>query len=67
MTPGEFKEARQKLGLSLSEAARILDVDPRTIRKWEAEAGTNARPPNPTAARVMEWMLAGWRPPQWPA
>jgi DNA-binding transcriptional regulator YiaG len=67
VTPAEFKEARRKLGLTLSQLAGILDVDPRTVRKWEAEEGTNARPPNPVAARVMQWMLDGWRPPQWPA
>lgn len=67
MTPTEFKEARRKLGLTVSDVANILGVEPRTVRKWEAETGTNARPPNPTAARVMLWMLDGWRPPQWPA
>ncbi len=65
MTPAEFKQARHSLGLSASELGRVLNTDPRTIRKWEHEDGT--RPPNPVACRAMEWMLAGWRPPQWPA
>lgn len=65
MTPSQFKQARHELGLSASGLAGILGVDPRTIRKWEQE-GT-ARPPNPIACRVVEWMLAGYRPPQWPS
>ncbi|MEO0830738.1 MAG: helix-turn-helix domain-containing protein [Pseudomonadota bacterium] len=66
MTSDEFKEARLKLGLSLSQLAAILATDPRTIRKWEATSGTNARNPNPVAAQAMHWMLAGFRPPEWP-
>ena len=67
MTNEEFRAGRHKLGLTLSELGRVLNVDARTIRKWEApnEAST-ARSPNPIAARVMQWMLDGWRPPEWP-
>jgi DNA-binding transcriptional regulator YiaG len=65
MTPTEFKEARRKLGLSAADLGDILNTDPRTIRRWEDESGT--RPPNPIACRVLEWMLAGYRPPQFPA
>ncbi|WP_413697777.1 helix-turn-helix domain-containing protein [Pseudovibrio sp. SPO723] len=67
MTPLEFKSARRKLGLSQSQLASVINVDSRTIRKWEAETGGSARPPNPIACRVMQWMLDGYRPPQWPA
>ncbi|WP_102867900.1 helix-turn-helix domain-containing protein [Pseudovibrio exalbescens] len=66
MTPSEFKSARRKLGLSQSQLATVINVDSRTIRKWEAEAGGSARPPNPIACRVLQWMLDGYRPPQWP-
>ncbi len=66
MTPQEFKAAREALGLSASQLGTILSTDPRTIRKWEAEHGGSARPPNPIACRVLEWMLAGYRPPEWP-
>jgi hypothetical protein len=65
MSPIEFKAARRKLGLSASDLGRILNTDPRTIRKWEDESGT--RPPNPIACRVVEWMLNGYRPPEWPS
>lgn len=67
MTPHQFKQARHSLGLTLSQMAHILDVDPRTIRKWEADHGGSARPPNPIACRVVSWMLDGYRPPEWPA
>ena len=66
MTSEEFKQARLKLGLTLSELGAILSTDPRTIRKWEATSGTNARAPNPVAAQAVRWMLDGFRPPEWP-
>ena len=62
MTPAQFKEARHALGLSVARLARILNVDPRTVRRWEADDGT--RPPNPIACRVMEWLAQGFTPPQ---
>ena len=67
MTPTEFKEARHELGLSIQEFADIANSNPDTVRKWEMdEERSTARPPNPVAVRVMEWLKAGWRPPQWP-
>jgi DNA-binding transcriptional regulator YiaG len=62
----EFKAARVKLGLTLSQLGVILNTDTRTIRKWEADPSlSTSRSPNPIACRVLEWMLAGYRPPQW--
>lgn len=67
MTPQEFKEARQTLGLTQSQLGRILDTDPSTIRRWEMNVDrSTARPPNPVASQVMRWMLDGFRPPEWP-
>lgn len=67
MTPEEFKAARNALGLSISQAAHILDVNTSTLKKWEmpSAASTSAKV-NPTAVRAMRWMLAGFRPPEWP-
>ena len=62
MTPQEFKTARETLGLSVPELSFILDRQERTVRKWEDEH--DPRPVNPMAARVMEWFLAGYEPPQ---
>lgn len=68
MDPDEFKAARHRLGLTVRELGRILDTADTTVRKWEApEGATTARAPNPVAAQVMRWMLAGFRPPEWPA
>lgn len=64
MTPQKFKEHRYDLALTQEELGRILNVNPRTIRKWETDDGT--RPVNPIAIRVMQWMLNGYRPPEWP-
>jgi DNA-binding transcriptional regulator YiaG len=43
MTAGQLKEARQKLGLSIKDAARIFKTPERTWRAWETETGQNAR------------------------
>jgi DNA-binding transcriptional regulator YiaG len=59
MTPQQFKEARQSLSLTQSQLGDILDVNKRTIRKWETLEGPNARQPHPTACRVMQWILDG--------
>ncbi|MEM7295817.1 MAG: helix-turn-helix domain-containing protein [Pseudomonadota bacterium] len=67
MTAGEFKEARISLGLSQAQLGVILNTNPATIRKWEAEEDrSTSRAPNPVAVRAMHWMLEGFRPPEWP-
>lgn len=67
MTSNEFKEARRNLGLTQSQLGAILDTAPQTIRKWEmGEDRSTARSVNPIAARVMQWMLNGYRPPEFP-
>jgi len=67
MTPAEFKQARESLGLTLAELGHILDTSPTTIVKWEMPpTNSTARKPNPIAVRVMRWMLGGFRPPEWP-
>jgi len=67
MTPEQFKEARQSLGLTQYQLGAILDTNPSTIRKWEMSDERNtARKPNPVACQVVRWMLDGFRPPEWP-
>ena len=67
MTPEQFKEARQSLGLSQYQLGEVLNTNPSTIRKWEmAGDQSTRRSPNPVACRVMRWMLAGFRPPEFP-
>lgn len=36
MTPAEFSAAIAALGLSQLAAAEVLEVDPRTVRRWVA-------------------------------
>lgn len=67
MTPHEFKQARHKLGLTSSQLAKLLGVEPRTIRKWEASPElSTARPPSPIAVKAVGWFLNGFRPKGWP-
>jgi hypothetical protein len=67
VTPDQFKAGRRSLGLSVYELGRILNTAPDTIRKWEMlEARSSGRSVNPVAARVLHWLLAGYRPPEWP-
>ena len=64
MEKQEFKEARKKLGLSQRALAIILNSNHRTVQRWED--GEDSRPVNPIAARVLDWLLKGFRPPEWP-
>ena len=67
MEPEDFKAARRRLGLTQAELAHVLGTTPQTVRKYEMPADrSSARGVNPIAARVMRWLLDGWRPPEWP-
>ena len=67
MEHDEFKAGRRRLGLTQKQLGQILDTAPTTIRKWEMpDDNSTARGVNPIAARVMRWMLAGFRPPEFP-
>lgn len=35
MHPAEFKTLRESLGLTISTLVKVIDVDERTLRKWE--------------------------------
>lgn len=68
LTKEEFKAGRKSLGLSVYQLGHILNTTPDTVRKWEMPDYRNtARGPNPVAQRVLQWMLDGYRPPEWPA
>lgn len=62
-TPSGFKDARKALGLSIRDVAHIINSNEKTVRIWERSEG---RGPNPVAARIMIWLLDGYRPPEWP-
>ena len=62
MTPVEFEQARQSLGLDAVQAARMLGYGSRT-RISEIEHGT--RNPGAAVVRLMRAYLAGYRPDDW--
>ncbi len=62
MTPLEFKQSREALGLSVRDLAYVLGTEERTVRKWETESGIG---PNPVAVRAVSWILDhGFQPPE---
>jgi DNA-binding XRE family transcriptional regulator len=62
--PAAFREARATLGLKREQLSAILQVHAETIEKWETDG---ARGAPSVAGEVMQWMLDGFRPPDWPA
>src|SRR6516165_45685 len=54
MTPDEFREIIEKLGLSQIAAARLLGVDARTSRRW----ASGERDIPPPAVRFLRYLIA---------
>lgn len=68
MTSNDIKEARRKLGLSISDMAKALETDVSTVRKMELpEASAQHRLPARRMVRLIRAYLDGWRPTDWPA
>ena len=57
MTPAQFKSGRNALGMTQIQAGRAFGVNPRTIRKCEAEGGASSRPVTKLAAAHMGALL----------
>lgn len=67
MNQNEIKDARQRLGLSVADLGRLLDTDPQSVRRWEADETTStSRRPPPRAVRLIRAYLDGHRPADWP-
>lgn len=67
MTPTEIKQARQSLGLSVADLARLLDTDPQTVRRMEqSETASTFRRPAPRMVRLIDAYVSGYRPDDWP-
>ena len=49
MTPAELRARRVGLGLTQGDVARLMEVDPRTVRRWESGA---ARAPDELRVRL---------------
>lgn len=52
MTPAELRVARERLGLTGDAIAQLLDVEGRTLRRWEA--GTSLIPGG-VERQIAEW------------
>lgn len=66
MTPPELREARLRLGLSLSEFARLLGYSGEQLRSMAHSLETGERTIREPQRRLAEAYLAGYRPPDWP-
>jgi len=67
MTPSQFKQARQSLGLTQSQLGNLLDTDGQSIRRVEMEGdATTKRKPAPRMVRLLQAYLDGYRPTDWP-
>ena len=62
MTPTEFKQARQTLGLTAKQAAPLFGLS-APARIYEIEARDDVPP---WQARLMMAYLSGYRPDDWP-
>lgn len=55
MTPAEFAVTRQRLGLSLTEVARVLGINERAVRRWVQD---DPRGPGQESAEALRQMLS---------
>lgn len=66
MTPQTFRDQLDRLGLSQLEAARWLDVDARTVRRWcDTSGGPNVREVPPPVRRLLALAEAVPEARQW--
>lgn len=67
MTPAQLKAARHELGLSLWQMATALGYQGTQRRQMMDDLETGRRPIREPQRRLVEAMLAGWRPMDWKA
>jgi len=59
MTPDAIRTARARLGLSVTEFAQALSVQPQTVRRWEMDtARYSYRAPSPPVVTLIEALLS---------
>lgn len=59
MTPDDFRAALTRLGWTEAEAARRLETDERTIRRWKAGPDAKGGRPVPGPVRVALRLFEG--------
>ena len=62
MTPAQFKEARQSLGLTQPQMAAMVGRKLRNIQQWEA----GDRAVDPAAVLLITAYRDGYKPANWP-
>lgn len=67
MLPSDLRKARQRLGLSLAEMARMLGYEGSQIKATAHRLETGERPLREPQRRLIEAYLSGYRPTDWPA
>lgn len=69
LTPAEFKEARQTLGLDALQAAdmlRFAATSDQARRNAISRVETGRAPLSPERTELLRAYLAGYRPADWP-
>ena len=55
MNPKEFRILRTGLGLTINDIAEVIEVNPRSVRRWEQPDGAH-----PVPAAVAAWLEGKW-------
>jgi hypothetical protein len=67
MTPKQFKAARDRLGLSVSQMAKVLGVTEIQIRRMQTAPDKGShREVQATTEKLIRAYLDGYRPADWP-
>lgn len=56
-----FREGMDQLGATRTRISMLLGAPEQTVRAWM----NGHRPVHPTAAMMLDWMLAGHKPDNW--
>lgn len=66
MTPKQTKEARQKLGLTTTQMARMLGYKGNNTRVMMNDIESGKKPLREPQMRLMDAYMSGYRPKDWP-
>ncbi len=66
MTPAEFRKARHKLGLSLSQLGEMLGYNGAHLKQQVHRLEIGEREIREPQRRLMQAYLDGYRPRDWP-